>query len=464
MVAASIPVLENYGLYSNGFLPASPPLARLINSYYDPWESVMSKFNALLLARRLQGVIEELPVLSTQCLVTLPERQRAFMLLGFLAHGYIWGRPEALDTLPACIAKPWDEIAQLLGMRPVICEAAVCLWNYRSLFENEPLNLDNLATLHTFTGSLDESWFYLVTTSIEAQGGPILPLILSAMSAAQNDDPVAFVQNLCQIATILDSLNDTLASMYERCDPRIFYHRVRPYLAGWNNMAEAGLPEGVVYQGCGDERPRTYAGGSAAQSPLIHALDIALSVKHRPFGVVNKKAGQSSKKNFILSMRDYMYGPHRLFLQDLESAANIRQYVLEHQNNHDITAAYDACLAMIQAFRNKHIQIVTQYIVNQSQAARNNDEENIPPTFRPPVINGIAKTQGAVNVKGTGGTFLIPFLRQSRDETGENAVGSWARHLILSRFPGRVRNPDEEISQDMRGLASVWSEGAICIV
>jgi len=349
-------------------------------------------------------------------------------------------------------------------MRPVICEAAVCLWNYQPLVEEEPLNLDNLATLHTFTGSLDESWFYLVTTCIEAQGGPILPLILSAMSAAQNDDSLAFVDNLCQLATILNNLNDTLARMYERCDPRIFYHRVRPYLAGWNNMAEAGLPEGVIYQGCEDEQPRTYAGGSAAQSPLIHALDIALGVKHRPFGVVNKKAAQSSKNNFILSMRDYMYGPHRKFLIDLESAANIRQYVLEHQNNHDITDAYDACLAMIQAFRNKHIQIVTQYIVNQSQVSRNECKENIPAMFHPAVITGIAKTQGDVNVKGTGGTFLIPFLRQSRDETGENAVGSWARRLISSRFPRKTYNASEEASQDMRGLAGVWSEGSICIV
>jgi indoleamine 2,3-dioxygenase len=65
----------------------------------------------------------------------------------------------------------------------------VCLWNFKPLFADEHVdNLENLATLTTFTGSIDESWFYLVSVAIEARGGPILPLMLTAIEAARAND------------------------------------------------------------------------------------------------------------------------------------------------------------------------------------------------------------------------------------------------------------------------------------
>ena len=33
-------------------------------------------------------------------------------------------------------------------------------------------------------------------------------------------------------------------------------------------------------------------------------------------------------------------------------------------------------------------------------------------------------------MRGTGGTALIPFLKQARDETGEPAVDAWAARLL----------------------------------
>ena len=66
-------------------------------------------------------------------------------------------------------------------MPPVATYAGVCLWNFKPLFPGEHIdNLENLSTLNTFTGSLDESWFFLVSVAIEARGAPILPLLLEA--------------------------------------------------------------------------------------------------------------------------------------------------------------------------------------------------------------------------------------------------------------------------------------------
>ncbi len=33
-------------------------------------------------------------------------------------------------------------------------------------------------------------------------------------------------------------------------------------------------------------------------------------------------------------------------------------------------------------------------------------------------------------MRGTGGTALIPFLKQARDETGEPAIDAWARKVL----------------------------------
>ena len=44
-------------------------------------------------------------------------------------------------TLPANLAVPWTGIANYLGLSPVVCHAAVVLWNYRLLDLDGPIDL-----------------------------------------------------------------------------------------------------------------------------------------------------------------------------------------------------------------------------------------------------------------------------------------------------------------------------------
>ena len=215
--------------------------------------------------------------------------------------------------------------------------AAVCLWNFKPLFADEHVdNLENLATLTTFTGSIDESWFYLVSVAIEARGAPIIPLMLTAIRAARSNDSVTVTACLRAFAERLDDLGSILQRMHESCDPQVFYHRIRPFLAGSKNMAEAGLPYGVIYEdGTGTEKYKKYSGGSNAQSSIIQFFDIVLGIEHRPTGEKKDMTSESElegtapppKHNFLLEMRKYMPGPHRRFLEDVTMVANIRDYV-----------------------------------------------------------------------------------------------------------------------------------------
>jgi indoleamine 2,3-dioxygenase len=75
----------------NGFLPVKQPLKCLPNSYYEPWEDIMSHLPELLREKTIRDRIDGLDVLETSKLCTEAEWRRAYVILSFLAHGYIWG-------------------------------------------------------------------------------------------------------------------------------------------------------------------------------------------------------------------------------------------------------------------------------------------------------------------------------------------------------------------------------------
>ncbi|KAK4665380.1 Indoleamine 2,3-dioxygenase [Podospora pseudopauciseta] len=511
---APIPDLANYGISpTHGFLPDVLPLTRLPDPYYNKWEAIAANLQALILSKRLRGVIDRLPVLSTIGLEHDAEWRRAYVLLSFMAHGYIWGGDSPSDRLPPSISVPLLKVSEHLEVPPVATYAAVCLWNFKPLFMDEDIdNLENLASLCTFTGGIDESWFYLVSVAMEARGAPIVPLMLRAIAAAREDDAKAVTSCLSTFAERLDDLTTLLVRMHESCDPNIFYNRIRPFLAGSKNMGEAGLPNGVIYEdGTGTETYRQYAGGSNAQSSLIQFFDIVLGITHRPTGEKpTKERGREGhapapKHNFIMEMRQYMPGPHARFLQDVQGVANIREYVEQNKDNKSLSVAYDACLSMLRALRDKHIAIVTRYIVLPSREVRARSRSRSPEVARRKVNLATASRQQPQGIaydargaaataqkaaddgkksalKGTGGTALISFLKQARDETGEPAIEEWTKRFMSRVHKGPGQNdffagkPEEGAGLlmshtvteevEMPGLAGTWTidddVGGIC--
>lgn len=87
--------LDDYCLSAvSGFLPERPPVERLPNPYYDPWEDICCDLPLLITSERLKDKLESLPLLSTALLNTKEEWRRAYVVLSFLSQGYIWnGNP-----------------------------------------------------------------------------------------------------------------------------------------------------------------------------------------------------------------------------------------------------------------------------------------------------------------------------------------------------------------------------------
>jgi indoleamine 2,3-dioxygenase len=94
-----IPTLADYGISPDrGFLPPQTPLDALTDPYYAKWEAIVSNLQALLLSQRLRGTVDQMPVLSTANLRSLQEWRRAYVVLIFMLHGYIWGGDQPAEV------------------------------------------------------------------------------------------------------------------------------------------------------------------------------------------------------------------------------------------------------------------------------------------------------------------------------------------------------------------------------
>jgi indoleamine 2,3-dioxygenase len=170
-----------------------------------------------------------------------------------------------------------------LGLPATATYSALNLWNFTCLPNSDLSVVENSSILHTFTGTQDEAWFYQISIAIEAQGAYIIPIMLKGIDAVRMDDPQTVISCLFEFANCLERSGDILKRMYEKCSPEVFYHKIRPFLAGSKNMASAGLPNGVFYEESnGKGQWRQYSGGSNAQSSLIQFFDAILGVEHSP--------------------------------------------------------------------------------------------------------------------------------------------------------------------------------------
>lgn len=91
-------IFESYA--EQGFLSDCLPLARLANPYYEAWEDIASQLPNLIQTSQIREHIDNMPVCTTEHLKTEPEWRRACVIMGYLAHAYIWGgeTPEDVST------------------------------------------------------------------------------------------------------------------------------------------------------------------------------------------------------------------------------------------------------------------------------------------------------------------------------------------------------------------------------
>jgi indoleamine 2,3-dioxygenase len=384
--------LSDYGISpEQGFLPNDP-----LESIPDgPRLNQLGRdLPKLLSARMVRRFIDEHPELLPSIPSTWhdPDYRAAMRILSFAGHAYVWEDPEQpAAKLPPQLAQPWYEVARRLGRPPVLSYASYALDNWRRLDRTKPIALDNIVLLQNFLGGLDEEWFVVVHIQIERQAGPGLAGLLQAINGAAVGRDDDLLMGLDALASAQIAMRDTLLRMKERCDPYVYYTRVRPYIHGWKQ--NPSLPNGLLYEGVAAyaEEPQQFRGETGAQSSIVPCLDAGLGIGHAPDPLTV----------YLREMRDYMPPRHRSFLEALERTTDeqgrplLAGYVLDRRLRcPDIWKAYCACVDLLAQFREIHIGYADSYIHRQHQTHASN------PT-----------------AVGTGGTPFMTYLQKHLDET-----------------------------------------------
>jgi len=374
---------------TNGFLPATDPLQQL-SKYFIELELMCRELPKLLTGGQLRNAIAKMSEINIDRLSSELEYERAMLLLSFLGHAYVWGQLPVVDHIPKQLALSWVRVAKKLDRPPILSYASYALHNWRRLDPTRPIELGNIVLLQNFLGGIDEEWFVLVHVDIEAKAGPAVAAALVAQQAVIGQQPQAVAKALRDIGVALKKINATMERMPERCDPYIYYHRVRPYIHGWKN--NPALPEGLLYEGVEDyqKKPVKFLGETGAQSSIIPSLDAALGVYHR----------DDPLRVYLQEMRIYMPAAHRAFIEKLEQGPKVREFIIKNYKQFpDLREQYNECIKLITRFRDTHLHYAAQYIQKQSQTSAAN------PT-----------------AVGTGGTPFMKYLSKHKEETDEGLI------------------------------------------
>ena len=379
----------------NGFLPDTEPLYHIDCSNADvaKLKDLSLAIPKLLLTNKIRSQIDKLPssFFSHDLSIYKEEELRSLNVqFSFLAHAYVWGDLNPSKILPACLAKPWVKISEMLGRPAVLSYASYCLDNWHKIDSDEPVSLDNVALNYNFLGGIDEDWFVTIHVCIENKAKlattSALNIALAFEENRVNKDLV--LKELSNIKESMMEVNHIFRKMPEKCDPYIYYHRVRPYIFGWKNNPD--LPEGLIYEDCFDNQPQLFRGETGAQSSIVPTLDALFNVVHE----------RDELREYLDEMRLYMPPGHRELIEYVEKHSKLKEFINE---NEDLKQIYDEYLQEVSIFRTQHLQYAADYIHSQNTKS---------------TLFG----SGGSKVRGTGGTPFMKYLKKHRDETDKSKI------------------------------------------
>ena len=373
-----------------GFLPEQQPSKKysINNNSLNLLTDLASDLPKLLLTGQLQNKINRLKENELEINELLINKKPtdinlAMRHLSFIAHAYIWGDEEPHEVLPKVISKPWVQVANELGRPPVLSYASYCLDNWYKIDANEEISLENVALINNFLGGVDEDWFVTVHVAIENQASGAIEACMEMMEFNSETPESEIKKQLKNILQSMIGVNNIFSRLPEKCDPYVYYHRVRPFIFGSKDNPD--LKSGLKYEGEFQEKPQFFRGETGAQSSIIPSLDAALGVKH----------SNDSLRHYLNEMRDYMPPKHNQFIKNLESKSNTRDLI---KDSSKLQKTYDDCLEEIRKFRSMHLEYAGTYIHQQSQ-----------------LKNPFGR--GGSTITGTGGTPFMKYLKKHRDES-----------------------------------------------
>lgn len=387
MAGSTLAVLDRRGVSAQrGFLPEADPLVAFeadrhdaaVGAYLRAVDRLGAELPERLEAGTLRPAVETLdtPPEGTFEVLTDREAIRLCTLSGFFASAYVHERgADPVDGLPAGAAVPLYRTSRRFDRMPILSYDVLCLHNWRRRDPAAGFDPENLEALRQFTALDDERWFVAIHVAIEARAGPAIRACARAQRAVREDEPDALLDELGTIADSLEAQTAIMRRMTEGNDPEAFATEFRPYYEGFDELVYEGVE---ALEG----EPRTYRGGSGAQSSVLPSIDAALGIDHASTQLIEK----------LLDMRSYMPATHRTVIEAFDEGPDVAPYAAA-SGRADLRDAYNRCVEELAAFREVHFAQVIQYIRE---------------------VTG--------DTTGTGGTDYMRFLREMTAETESQKV------------------------------------------
>jgi indoleamine 2,3-dioxygenase len=370
-----------------GYLPSHAP-AQVLSAGNEEWDQFGRDIPKLLMGTNFRSRVKALPEFNVGKLNGEAEIQRAMLILSYIGQSYQWSENSPATVMPANLAIPWHQVGKLVGRPPILSYQSYAADNWRRFDASAPIECGNIGLLQCFLGGQDEEWFILIHIEIERKAGKALKAIEDAQSAVSNNDADQLEVALTNLRSALAAMYEVLGRMPERCDPYIYFHRVRPYIFGWRN--NPSLPDGVIYEGVDEYQGvgQKFRGETGAQSAIIPAMDAVLGIDHE----------RDELREYLMEMRMYMPPRHVAFIEAVEAGPSVRNFVTTAKRP-SLTGVFNDCVELVANFRAMHLEYAGTYIHAQAQA-----------------------TPGNPSAVGTGGTPFMTYLRKHRDETKEQTL------------------------------------------
>ena len=377
------------------FLPSKDPLIKYktTSKSLNLISEISEQLPKLLLTGSVQNTINKLKNndLSVDKVIAnndLREIRLAMVHISFIAHSFIWGSETPSKILPEVIAKPWVKLSKILGRPPILSYASYCLDNWYRLNKKDDICLENVGLHTNFLGGVDEDWFVTIHVCIEDAAGDAIKAATKLAKLNEKHSVKDFSIHLRAIIKSLRKVNAIFSRMPEKCDPYVYYHRVRPFIFGTKDNPD--LRNGLIYQSQFDNKPQFFRGETGAQSSIMPFLDGALGIYHT----------QDHLRHYLNEMRDYMPPEHRNAIEHVENISNAKALIHESKK---LINEYNKCLEEIRIFRAQHLEFAATYIHKQSQ-----------------IKNPFGR--GGSTITGTGGTPFMKYLKKHRDETQKQKI------------------------------------------
>ncbi|MFZ1743658.1 MAG: indoleamine 2,3-dioxygenase [Pontixanthobacter sp.] len=358
---------------------------------FDELTKASANLSGLITTGRVRHWLEKLAAPQLESWInSAPDQQIRTLMVhySFLVQAYVWGESEPPKHLPANLARPMVALADALGQAPLLPYSAYVLDNWARLDKSGPISLDNIYMYQNFAGGDDENWFVTIHVAIEAQAGVLLDNAAQMVGAADSKDETEAERLLVEMNEAWERVYDVFKRMTERCDPYIYFHRVRPYIHGWAN--NPALDDGLIYEGVDkyQGKPQALRGQTGSQSSIVPAMDALFGVKH----------SDDPLKNFLDELHQYRPVNHRRFIEDLAAQSTLRPFV-EASTSQSLKDAFNACVEQVARFRTRHLEYAASYINKQAGSIAGNDPD-----------------------VGTGGTPFMKYLKKHRDENRAQVV------------------------------------------